>query len=102
MPVIDPDRERPCPACEGSGTRVSPSVGLGTVHRCGPCLGSRTIPVGTRFRCRTDDRPESWWEHPDQDGLWDEDYSLVAEELEVHQAIGSTNPRIEREWRNAS
>lgn len=52
------------------------------------------------WRVRTDDRPESWWEHPDQEGLWDTDLSLVEEEFEVHQAIGSTNPRIE--WRDAA
>ena len=48
-----------------------------------------------QYRVRTDDRPASWWDDPEQDGLWDDDRSLVEEELEVHQAIGSTNPRIE-------
>lgn len=49
------------------------------------------------YRVRTDDRPPEWWEHPDQEGLWDADLSLVEEEFEVHRGIGATNPRIE--WR---
>lgn len=48
------------------------------------------------YRVRTDDRPKRWWEHSDQEGLWDADLSLVEEELEIHQTLGSTNPRIER------
>ena len=47
------------------------------------------------YRVITGDRPAEWWDHPDQEGLWDGDLSLVEEELEAHQGLGATNPRIE-------
>jgi hypothetical protein len=41
-----------------------------------------------------DEKPRSFWDDPDNDGLWDADRSLVEEEAAIHRDLGATNVRI--------
>lgn len=55
------------------------------------------LRAGTcQYRATNGDRPESWWDDPAQDGLWDADLSLVTEEAEVQDDLGMAYVRIER------
>lgn len=48
----------------------------------------------TQFRCEFDNRPRSWWDAPEQGGLWTEDRSIVEDEAEAHLALGAKNVHI--------
>lgn len=48
-----------------------------------------------QYRATNDNRPPAWWDHPDQEGLWDNDPALVEEEANVQRALGFSNVRIE-------
>jgi hypothetical protein len=48
-----------------------------------------------QHRAVSDDRPASWWDHPDQDGLWCDDREEAEDVAEVLRDLGSRGVRIE-------
>jgi hypothetical protein len=47
-----------------------------------------------QYRVHFDEKPQAFWDDPDNDGLWDADRSLVEEEADIHRELGATNVRI--------
>jgi hypothetical protein len=46
------------------------------------------------YRVEFDEMPQSFWDDPANDGLWDEDRSLIEDEALIHRDLGKTNVRI--------
>lgn len=47
-----------------------------------------------QYRVKFDEKPQAYWDAPENDGLWDEDQSLVEDEAEIHRDLGATNVRV--------
>lgn len=80
-----------CGGCEGDG-RAFP----GPLVICPFCGGTGKNSERRRveYRVEFDDKPRSFWDDPDNDGLWDVDREAVEDEADIHVQLGATNVRI--------
>jgi hypothetical protein len=49
-----------------------------------------------QYRVKFDEKPQSFWDDPENDGLWDEDLQQVEDEADIHRQLGATNVRVVR------
>lgn len=47
-----------------------------------------------QWRATSNDRPQSWWDDPEQDGLWEDDRLHAVDVANLLRDLGSMNVRI--------
>lgn len=90
MPKTQPTIER-----EGADYRCNCMVLFDLVLAPGEHHTTCPLSRGVlQYRVKFDEKPQSYWDAPENDGLWDEDRSLVEDEAEIHRDLGATNVRV--------